>query len=595
MRSIGFVGGAVLGLAIFGRAGAEAEPQVSAVEDQAVEPAGQVTLELRVISLTASGGLVVDRGERDGVAVGDGLWLGPKDAPPVEGRVVKVFEREAEVELMAAGSVPPPGTKGLVWVTPVVEEPVPEVQVAEEPRGAEEEPDTGPRAPRWARPDDGWDATEPLLARVRIEHPEERPRVIGGRVYAVGGGATTLDGERGHGYLRSGFDSFVLNPLGRGGELNLDAELDLRSSFVPQDDGQDDGHGRVRFDELSYRWGGTRFLSEGHQVGRFLLGTTPELGRLDGYEWTRRLPSGDRLGASAGYLVEDSFDAATGHELGFQGFYRWVPDQRERIGVTGAVQKTFRNGARDRERLLLKGDAAAYAGLGPWSLHGALIYDLHSTEDDLETGGGELSRAWLQGWRDWESSVPGERDGIRIHYRREGFVQALGSELPPLYAAGLVAERSDRVGASGDFWMAPGERFFYSGGLWKDSDEGGIDVEAGLGLDQLGERLGGMRGGYGDLRLFASNGRSSSTFGFGASYGRRFEEDASMSWSLQYELLWNDRLGFSTEVDTSVQHRLRYLVDLGHFSMWRLAGNADLVLGGSNVGLVTGFLLTRSF
>jgi len=595
MRSLGGALALVLGLMPVAGARVQSAPE----EAQAAE---LVALELRVISLTASGGLVIDRGSRDGVAVGDGLWLGPKGGTPREGRVVKVFEREAEVELVGAGSVPSPGTKGLVWVAPVVadvaglgsEDQVETVE-AEGTGESSETEDEGPERPRWARPDDGWDASQPLLARVRAEHPDERPRVIGGRVYAVGGGSTTLDGKRGNGYLRSGMDSFVLNPFGRGGQLDLDVDLDVRSTWVPADDGQDDGHGRLRFDELAYSWGGTRFEPESHQVGRFLLRTTPEFGRLDGYEWTRRLPTGDRFGASAGYLVEDGFDAATGHELGFQGFYRWVPDQRERIGVTGAVQKTFRNGARDRDRLLLKGDAGANSGLGPWALHGSIAYDLHSSEDNFETDDGEFSRAWLQAWRDFDSVVLGRRDDLAMSYRHEGYVQTLGSELPPLYAAGLVAERSDRVGVNGGFWMAPDQRLFYAGGLWKDSDEGGMDVEAGLGFEDLGKRLGLAKGGHGDLRLFASNGRSSSTVGFGASYGRAFEDEAARGWDLSYELLWNDRLGFTTAVDTSTQHRLRYLVDLGRFGAWRLAGNADMVIGGSDVGLSTGFFLTRSF
>ena len=568
-----------------------------------------ITLELRVVALTAGGGLMVDRGTRDGVAVGDGLWLAPQGAPPREGRVVAVFEREAEVELLGAGGVPTPGTKGLVWVRRVLEAaPEGTPESLEEP--TEGEPDTqpgpepatetgDPNRPRWARPDDGWDPSQPLLARVHAERPEDRPRVIGGRVYSALGGATTVDGERGHGYLRSGFDAFVENPFERGGRLVMDAELDLRTTFVPAADGQDDGHGRVRVDELSYAWGGTRFEAESHQAGRFLLRVTPELGRLDGYEWTRRLPGGNRFGASMGYLVEDDFDASTGHDLGFSGFYRWVVDERELVSMTGAVQKTFHNGARDRERLFLKADAAPDSGLGPWSLHSALWYDLYSSEDEFEDSAGELSRAWLQAWRGYDSSVRGRQDDVSVSYRHEGYAQTLGDELPPLYAAGLVAEKSDRLGVHGGFWTSTSERFFYAAGLWKDADESGGDLEAGLALEDLSD-LGLLADdGHLDLRLFASAGRSSSTLGFGAAYGRAFEREStapgSASWELSYEFLTHDRYGFTTAVDDSNQHRLRYLADLGRLGAWRLAGNADLVVGGDDLGVVTGFFLTRSF
>lgn len=555
----------------------------------------RVTLDLRVIAVLPSGEVVIDRGARDGVQLDDVVQLVPKGGAPRSGSVTQVDEREAVVSLAAGGVAVTAGVKGTVAVAvlsapqaPVVLEPSAPEDALNESAGAR------PR-PAWERADDGWTAGDPLLARVHAERPEERERVIGGRLYAAAGGAAMGDGERGHGFMRGGLDAFALNPFGRGGRLDIDAELDLRARFVPTEDGADSGQSRLRFDELSYTWGLDRYSAEGYRVGRFLMGTTPELGRLDGVEWTRRLAGGDRFGANVGYLVENGFDGSTGHDFAVDAFYRWVPDERELVSVTGALQKTFHNGASDRELMFLRATALPGGGLGPWHLHAALWYDLYDDDDTLEAGGAELSRTYLQAWRDWEASVRGRRDHVALSLVHEAFAETKASELDPLFGAGLADERVDRFAVDGDLWITPERRMFYTAGVWDDADESGLDVETGVQL--VGQRFGAWldEGSSFDVRTFASAGRSSTVLGAGLAYGAGFESSEDVGWEVAYELMHEDRYGFTAGNDDYVQHRLRYTVDLMGLGTWRLAGHAEAILQAADVGLATGFVITRHF
>lgn len=575
----------------------------------AVEPAVEeaATLSLRVLAVLASGEVQIDRGARDGVEVGSAVRLLPKDGAPRHGVVTSVEERTAQVELDAGSTAVAPGVRGEVEVALPEAAPAegatadsaPE-QTSDGPGDQLAEEGAPPERPRpaWERTDDGWTASEPLLARVHAERPEERTRVIGGRLYFAGGFATTLDGERGHGASRGGFDALVTNPFGRGGQLDLDAEIDVRSDFVPADDGSDRGAARLRFDALSYSWGGDRYSPEGYTVGRFLMRTTPELGRVDGIEWTQRLDGGDRFGANAGYLVEDDFDASTGHDLGFTAFYRWVPDERELVAVTGAFEKTFHNGDRDRDLFFVRATALPGGGLGPWQLHAAVWYDLYDDSDTLEEGGAEISRSIVQAWHDWESAVRGRRDHIGLSLVHEGFAETKALELDPLFAAGLAAERVDRFAVDGDLWIDPERRLFYTAGLWDDADEAGFDVESGVALEggRFGTRSSWLDAGeHFDVRSFASVGRTSTVLGAGCAFGKGFEQQDELGWEVAYEVLHEDFDGFEAGSDDAWQHRLRYTLDLAGLGNWRLAGHAEALLQGGDLGVASGFALTRHF
>lgn len=577
-----------------------------------------VVLPLRVTRVLADGTVVVDRGTRDGVVPGAVVRLLPKGAPPLLGSAISVAARETVVELdpLGAGSAAVvAGVAGELEVLPA--------EGADENEGGAGQPSEGgsgagsgdagsgadgaggaqagasgepgaerPR-PAWERPDDGWTSGEPLLARVRVERPDQRAPVIGGRTYLAAGGASNLAADRGHGFLRGGFDAYVTNPFRSGGRLDLDAELDLGAHFVPGIEGRDGGQGRLRVDALSYSWGGDRWDPEGYTVGRFLMGTTPELGRLDGVEWTRRFAGGDRIGASAGYLVEDGFDGSTGHELAFTGFYRWVPDERELVSVTGAFEKTFYNGDRDRDLVFVRATALPGGGLGPWSLHTALWYDLYDGEDAAAASGANLSRSRVQAWRDWDAAVAGRRDHFGVSLVHEEYVDTKADALDPLFGAGLADERTDRLALDGDVWVAPDRRLFYGAGVWDDVNEDGIDVETGVELvgDRFGDWLG--SGERFDVRSFASVGRSSTVLGAGCAYGAGWDEE--VAWELAYELMHEDRQGFSAGRDDSLQHRVRYTLGYTGLGAWRLAGHAEVLLQAEDVGLATGFALTRHF
>ncbi|MDF1800553.1 MAG: hypothetical protein P1V81_15355 [Planctomycetota bacterium] len=561
---------------------------------------GTAPSELVQAGLAPAGELLrIDRGARHGVALADPVELLPRGGAVHRGTVAFVDERTALVRLFGDGVRLEPGVPGVVRVLPAPSN-------SPEPGGVGTSPgdealnpgdaDGADERPEWQRLRDSWTPDMPLLARVTAERPEQRAFAWGGRWYTRAGLATNLDADRGSASSRTGAVLWAENPFGAGGELDLDVEYDLQTTFVPSEDGHDSGHSRLRFDRASYRLGGTRFERDRHTFGRFLP-ELPELGALDGYEWSRRLEGGDRIGASVGYRVQSDLDAATGNDLAFSGFYRWVADERELLTASAGVQKSYHNGDRDRDLLVLRFDHRPGFGLDAgeaWDLHGSVLLDKYSDEDFREDGLG-LTRALLETGRSWDAPG-GKQDHLRLSYRHLELPEQLFGELDPLALASLVREDEDRVQAEGGRWLAEDRRLNGAVSVWTAGgleDDSGGDLEVGLELLDLAAYGPGQGPGTGEVSVFTSGGRYQATNGLLASYGRRWD---TVGWTALYEAKQTDFDGFDADNDDLLQHRLRVTADLApSLGEWYLAGHADLLVFGDDGGLTLGVYFGRSF
>ena len=88
---------------------------LSLLTSAAAQDAGE-RLELRVVSTGVSGSVVVDRGQADGVAVGDAVLFRPRAGGEYRGTVARVEERSAVVQLDDRSFTATPGTRGEVFV-----------------------------------------------------------------------------------------------------------------------------------------------------------------------------------------------------------------------------------------------------------------------------------------------------------------------------------------------------------------------------------------------------------------------------------------------------------------------------------------------
>ena len=100
--------------------------------------------------VVASNPVVIDRGESDGLAIGDRLLLVLRDGGTRAGAVVEVAERSAVVELDDRAFLPEPGTRGEVRV------PAERLEAPEPP-----EPSSTPSHPEWQNEDEGWTPDRP--------------------------------------------------------------------------------------------------------------------------------------------------------------------------------------------------------------------------------------------------------------------------------------------------------------------------------------------------------------------------------------------------------------------------------------------------
>lgn len=552
----------------------------------------QKAIDLRVTHVRAGGVVVVDRGERDGVELRDRVVLHPRGAASVAGVVTLVEERSAEVRLGDSRAVTPLGCRGIAHVSaPVVvsvvePEPAPlplsvvdpvsasdGVGNAPENEGADGQ--TSSRSP-WSNPDADYDPSLPLLTRIDSIPPEDRTPLVSGRLYTIANFRATND-DRSDAFARFGSDLHYENPFGNGGELVFEGETNYRHTEVT--DQVDESTTRARIDRLSYAWGGTRFAPHRHELGRFLHHSVPELGVLDGYEWSRRLAGGGRVGASGGYLPEPTPTMTTGRDLCASLFYQWAADQREELTATAAYQKSWHDGAADRDLVLGKLD---YWPADAWDFHGTAWVDWYTSGDANKGAGPELTRLVASTGRTWSGG-----DGLNLAFTHDRFPETERDELNMLLSQQLADDHDERLSLSAWTWLREDRRLNGRAGVWGDQEDSGGDLELGLEQHELGHE-----DGRGSAALFAVSGKFSTVYGARLAYGM---QGVTSRWDLSYEFALSDQVGFSAANDEIEQHRILASHDYQSDSGWSVSLHAGASLWTQESALTIGLYLQRSF
>ena len=344
----------------------------------------QQTQRLVVAVTSASGRSVfLDHGRAAGIAVGMRVRLLPPGAPAVEALVRAVSTHNARADLPPGLPLPPVGTPGELEV-------VPSAAPAQTSTAA---PPSVPEHPPWTREEAPRTTEMPILAPAFGRHPGERPMLVRGRVF--GQLDTTIDrgaGRRSEYYLsRVGTRLQATNVFGAGGTLQFSGELARRGTDLLDEGAGSDDRGRI--DRVSYAVGGEAYAPYRAEFGRFVSRHVPELGLFDGVEGVVQLENGLRAGVGLGAYPLPFPARATGDDLGAHVFVDYTSDDDGSVTATLGLQKTWHEGAPDRDLLLARG---AYRPSEGWWLYGSGKLDFYSASDPIEGPGIELTEAWLQ-------------------------------------------------------------------------------------------------------------------------------------------------------------------------------------------------------
>lgn len=545
-----------------------------------------VAVDFRVTAVIDERRARVDRGAGDGLEVGDAVVVVLQDGGRERGRIESTDARAAVVLLERNVAGLRAGLRGEATVPAArfrgpEPEPVPEPDV-NDASGEEEggERDDEPRGSSiWEGRDDDFEEGMPLLAGTRPVRPDERAPFVVGRVYVAADGRFTSDDGRGDHFVRMGTDLAFENPFGNGGLLDTVVEWDFRRFERPELQDLEDTEFRV--ERLSYSLGGTRFEGDRYSAGRFLQHGAPEFGVLDGFEWSRRTSEFHAFGASVGYMPEPDAEYESGSDFQLAGWYRWTSDASEQAAVRVGFQKTWHDGAADRDLFVATGHWLPRRG---WSGHGALWIDLYSSGDELKGAGPEITRAYLTATPD-----TARRFGLDLTYSFQRYpytdrddVLQLGVE--PERIAG---ERIHRLAVDG--WLPWREDLRVVGRVatWEDDDADGGDVEVGLEADDPWWEIDDARS-----VLFVAEGEFTNVWGARvnlASFG-----DA-VGYDLFYEFANYDQRGFDDDNDDFVQQRVRATVKWRPRRDMTVEAYVDGTMFNSENGVVLGVFTQWSF
>lgn len=539
----------------------------------AQEPAGKdsVVVEFRVAS-AERGWARIDRGSVDRLEPGDVVRLLPREGGVFTGTVVELEERSARVQLADRDFVPSPGTRGKVSLPRERLKRGAKTPLRAAPKRA---PPDALDEPVFQNRDEEWQEGEPLLARVRPLRPSERARRVHGQSYASFDHTYASEDERHDTFARLGSALVVENPFGHGGQLLADAEWNYRNVDVPDFDDEEDVE--LRLERLAYAFGGSRFESEGWEVGRFLQQGMPEFGVLDGAEWIARRRNGHRYGASVGFLPELDEEFQTGSDLQFAAFYRWVADESEESSATAGYQKTFHNGAADRDLVVANFSHLPRAG---WTFFGTAWLDVYTDGDDEKGTLLGLTQAYVSTGRRWAGG-----SSFDVVFSHLEFPEIDRNEFAPVEDAQLADDHNERLALTSRVAVARDVRLLTSLGGWVDEDEEGGDAEFGFELSDFM-----VARGFADVLGFVTRGRFETSLGGRLSAGR-FTDNGR--WAVDYEFSQNRLDGFSSANDDLPQHRLRFSRDHG-WKAWNLSWRLEGLLYDDENALTVGLYLQRS-
>jgi len=543
------------------------------VRASAQEPAadqGTVQYEVRVGS-AERGWALIDRGSNDRLQKGDLVRFFPREGGVYVGTVAELEERAARVELQDRSILPVPGTRGKVQVPRARFEKAPRARLRPAPKRPVPE---GSEPPVFENQDSEWQEGEPLLARVRPVRPAERAPRARGRSYALTDYTRASEDDRSDLFARFGGELVIENPFGRGDRIHADAEWNWRDVDVPDLD--DERGSELRVDRLSYAWGGSRFETEGWEVGRFLQRGVTEFGVLDGAEWIARRRNGHSYGASFGFMPEPDQEFESGHDFQVAGFYRWVSDESERLSASAGYQKTFHDGAADRDLVVASLARTPRAG---WTFFGTAWIDLYTDGDDEKGTALGLTQLYLSSGKRWEDG-----SSVALVASHLEFPEIDRNEFLPVEDGQLADDHDERLGVTSRLQMTPSTHLLGGAGVWLDEDESGGDGEFGFGArDVLAD------GHFAEVLVFGTRGRFQSTVGGRATTGFLVE---SGRWALDYEFTQNRLDEFSSANDDLPQHRVRLHADHA-WSRWNLSWRLEGLVYDDENAVTIGLYLQR--
>ena len=349
----------------------------------------------------------------------------------------------------------------------------------------------------WAATPEDWDTDLPLLAPAGSVAPEDREQRLFGRFYSGVDFTSDREGQDREYLLgRAGADMRMENPFGRGGTLELDAEVWHRTADLAG--ASEDDTTQLRVNRLSYRMGGTRSQPQGLQVGRFLQSGFAEFGVIDGAEYSHRTEAGNLWGASLGLLPLNDAELSNGDDVQSAVYFRHLALEPTAAEWGVGYQKTWHSGHPDRD--LVVGDAR-WSPNDRWSLFTSAWVDVYTSGEELKSSGPELTDLRVNA--NYRMSA---RGGLNFTVSRTLWPELERNEFT--LSPDLANQELTRAGVGGWQELVDDVRLSARYDRWEDDDDDG-----GGGEVRVAWRDGLYAGGEVSLAAFGTQGSFSSLTG----------------------------------------------------------------------------------
>ncbi|MBK7644749.1 MAG: hypothetical protein IPJ19_17190 [Planctomycetes bacterium] len=411
------------------------------------------------VTSVSSGTVFLDRGLDAGIRVDDAVTIFTASGFTTDGRVRSVTRTSARLELLPGAATPNIGDRVEIMIPSERLKPLAD---------GEHQP--------WESQNPAWDPNRPLLSPAFGTAPEERESVTSGQAYLrLSGTFDQQSGGRNYLLTSLGLDLRRTNPFGHGGEFSMSAEGYRRTSQLPNapDENTDDFSLR----RFSYRVGGEEDNPTRWEFGRFLQHEFPELGLIDGVEWSDKTSTGSTYGASFGAMPEPFPKLSSGDDIQAAMYYRWSADREHKLTYGAVYQNTWHKGNQDRNLFVGTLDWIASK---VFSLHTVAWIDYYGPGDTVKHDGFELTEFTASG--SWRTS---ERSSVNINASSRRYPELLRSEFVSLSPDQLLHDHIERIGAGWSSMIGTNTRTSARADFWKDQDDSGENYDASLGWKDL--------------------------------------------------------------------------------------------------------------
>ncbi|MBI3818323.1 MAG: hypothetical protein HY286_06490 [Planctomycetes bacterium] len=434
-----------------------------------------------------------------------------------------------------------------------------------------------PQHDPWKAPVKPSDAENPLLAPTgKVTTPQKLDLKFDGRYYARFNQTRDMENHRTYSLARTGMDFTLNNLFHHEGAIEFSGEYyDRRSPAGGFSSDEQTG----RIERFNYHSGDRPEDPLRYQIGRFIQHEFPELGLIDGAEFTFRPNATNHVGVSAGMFPKYTPDLRTGDDSEGSIYYRYLFDENDRASIGAAYQKTLHHGESDRDVVALNGHNYSMDG---FMLTGSALVDIYTSKDAPKSPGPELSQLFLLA-----SHPLGKNAGVGATISDIKIPQTLHDELPPLFAK--IIQQTDIKRAGLNSWQSVSKtvRFSERADYWWDRQDNGES---------------------GDLRvdfrnvLFENGDFYTSVFGSKGTYSTRTGARAGIrqetrigNFNIDYEFA-RDSYGSKFSVnDTFAEHQIRAGYDTELFKRSNLSIYVEERIIDNAAALAIGFYFSIRF